>query len=230
MNGVTPTNSVSPAAPPTAGANTAASGEEAAASAGAITSDFETFLKLLTSQLQNQDPLNPMDSTEFVAQIAQFSAVEQQVRSNEALGRIETALGGGAELTAWLGTEVEAPVALSFNGDPVDLTYTANQNASGAALIVRTADGIEIAREPVTPGEASIRWDGARANGETASEGLYRFTVREVSPDGEVIETPASGFARVTEARLDGDGGVSLIFDGGDTANAADITAARRVE
>ena len=54
-------------------------------SANEMAGDFETFLKLLTAQLRNQDPLQPMDSTEFVAQLASFSAVEQQVRANDRL-------------------------------------------------------------------------------------------------------------------------------------------------
>ena len=64
----------------------------AANAAGTISSDFETFLRLLTTQMQNQDPLNPMESTEFASQLAQFSAVEQQVRSNELLVGLQAGL------------------------------------------------------------------------------------------------------------------------------------------
>ncbi len=66
----------------------------------AISGDFETFLKLLTTQMRNQDPLKPMDSTEFVAQLASFSAVEQQIRANDRLrqhpGRAVGRQPGGA--------------------------------------------------------------------------------------------------------------------------------------
>ena len=61
-------------------------------------SDFTTFLKLLTAQLRNQDPLKPLDSTEFVAQLATFSSVEQQVKTNDTLATIQQLLGGGKRL------------------------------------------------------------------------------------------------------------------------------------
>ena len=61
---------------------------EAADAANELAGDFETFLSLLTAQLRNQDPLKPMESTEFVAQLASFSAVEQQVRTNDRLDEL----------------------------------------------------------------------------------------------------------------------------------------------
>ena len=75
------------ASPPTAGQSSPAN-----AASGALASDFETFLKLLTSQLRNQDPLKPLDSTDFVAQLASFSAVEQQVNTNTKLDQLLGAL------------------------------------------------------------------------------------------------------------------------------------------
>lgn len=72
------------------------------ANATALSSDFETFLKMLTVQMQNQDPLNPIDSTEYAMQLATFSSVEQQVLTNDLLRQM---MGGqGAQLldAAWL--------------------------------------------------------------------------------------------------------------------------------
>lgn len=54
-------------------------------SSGALTSDFDTFLRMLTVQMQNQDPLDPVDSADYAVQLATFSGVEQQVRTNELL-------------------------------------------------------------------------------------------------------------------------------------------------
>lgn len=72
----------------------AATGTVEAKNAFALESDFTTFLNLLTAQLRNQDPMNPTDSTQFVAQLAQFSNVEQAVKSNKTLDAILGALGG----------------------------------------------------------------------------------------------------------------------------------------
>ncbi|MEM9127629.1 MAG: flagellar hook capping FlgD N-terminal domain-containing protein, partial [Pseudomonadota bacterium] len=62
--------------------------------ANALTSDFETFLLMLTAQARNQDPLEPLDSSQYASQLAQFSMVEQQVQTNDLLSSLSNALGG----------------------------------------------------------------------------------------------------------------------------------------
>ena len=205
----------------------AAATEEDKGEAGAITADFETFLKLLTTQLTNQDPLNPLDSTEFVAQIAQFSAVEQQVQTNSALGRIETALGGGSALTEWLGAEVEAAAAVRFDGEPVSLSYDADQSAQSALLVVTNQDGQAVDAQALQAGVDQITWDGQLANGDEAEPGIYSFAVQQTFADAEATVVTPSGFARVVEARIAENGGVDLVLEGGDTVSASDVTAAR---
>ena len=72
-----------------------------------INSDFQTFLTMLTTQMQNQDPLNPMESTEFATQLATFSGVEQQVRTNELLGSLQDsmALSSMGQIAGWIGMD-----------------------------------------------------------------------------------------------------------------------------
>ena len=82
----------------------------AAASAGAptmISSDFQTFLRMMTAQMQNQDPLNPMEASDFAVQLATFSGVEQQVRSNDLLAGLsdQMSLMGVSQLAGWVGME-----------------------------------------------------------------------------------------------------------------------------
>ena len=78
---------------------------------GGITSDFTTFLKMLTTQMQNQDPLNPIDSTDYAAQLATFSGVEQQVRTNSLLADLGTQFGlmGMAQLATSLDGRPASP-------------------------------------------------------------------------------------------------------------------------
>lgn len=214
--------------PLTSGAASATAGTATeTGSQGALTSDFDTFLQLLTAQLRNQDPLNPMEGTEFVAQLAQFSAVEQQVRANDALGRIEALLGGGSGLTDWLGATVEAPVALAFDGEPVSLRYEADPAATQAALIIRTDSGLEAGRQPLAPGDPEISWTGALGLGGAAENGFYRFTIEERAADGTVTEKAARGFAEVSEARLDPTGAVALVFANGESIAASAVSAVR---
>ncbi|MEM8754262.1 MAG: flagellar hook capping FlgD N-terminal domain-containing protein [Pseudomonadota bacterium] len=195
--------------------------------AAAISSDFETFLQLLTAQLENQDPLKPLESTEFVAQLAQFSAVEQQVRSNDTLDEILSALsGGGASLGEWLGAEVGASAALKFDGAPITLTTTPEATATEATLVVRTADGTPVARIPVEPAATEIVWDGSTAAGGTAPEGFYRFTVERAAEGAPLPDDAPEGFARVVEARIVS-GETRLILESGDDVPAAEVVAIR---
>lgn len=190
--------------------------------AGAIDADFETFLNLLTAQLKNQDPLNPADSTEFVAQLAQFSAVEQQVKSNNTLESILEAVGGGATgLADYLGSEVLAEDALEFRGDPIALTVEPSLTATSANLVVRDDEGRVVSRETVDPTASELTWDGGDAD-----DGFYTFAVERFDGGATLGEEAAKGFSPVVEARLV-NGSPVLILAGGGEINQNDLLAVR---
>lgn len=218
---------------PSPTATTTAAATQAAAAAGAasdpkIDANFDTFLSLLTAQLRNQDPLEPVDSTDFVAQLAQFSAVEQQVQTNDALAEILGQLGGGdiGSLASWLGAEVQAAGPVFFDGSPIALTTTPTPDATAASLIVRDAAGDIIARQPVDGRDAKISWNGRTNAGSAAPEGAYSFTVESVR-NGDALPTQqAVGYSRVEEVRLDGDAPV-LVLKGGDLVGLDDVLAVR---
>src|SRR5690606_25523957 len=88
-----------------------------------IDSDFETFLVMLTTQMQNQDPLNPIQSSDYAAQLATFSGVEQQVKTNTLLESLSTQLGlsGMAQMAAWVGMEARVTAPVLFEGTPLTL-------------------------------------------------------------------------------------------------------------
>jgi flagellar basal-body rod modification protein FlgD len=194
-----------------------------------LSADFNTFLKLLTAQLRNQDPLNPSDSTEFVAQLAQFSGVEQQVQTNTKLNSILEALSATSTgaLADWLGREVRAPAAAPFTGEPVDVfPPSAPVDATNAVLIVRDASGAVIDEQPFTPGATSLTWDGRLESGETAEPGNYRFEARFGLPQEATTTIDAEVFSRVIEARREG-GEAILTVGGGVSVLADDVTAVR---
>ncbi|NNF91122.1 MAG: flagellar hook assembly protein FlgD, partial [Boseongicola sp.] len=89
----------------------------------ALSSDFETFLLMLTTQMQNQDPLNPIESQDFAVQLATFSGVEQQVLSNELLETLATGMGlsGMSQLAGWVGMEARVTAPAAFDGTPITL-------------------------------------------------------------------------------------------------------------
>lgn len=111
------------------------------------TSDFHTFLTLLTAQMRNQDPLKPMDSTEFVAQLASFSAVEQQIETNSKLGELLGVLSDSPTVnpTEWLGKEV---LRESDSGSGFDFVSEVRLDQGNTILVFK--DGTSLNAEDVT--------------------------------------------------------------------------------
>ena len=176
-------------------------------------SDFNDFLTLLTSQLKNQDPLQPLDSTQFVEQLASFSAVEQQVGTNEKLSRL-VAQGNAQEigqLGGWIGLTVDVP----------DRT-----GAISVEAIIVDSDGDAVARVPVEDASVPFVWSGEKANGQTASPGLYGVSFAYDFENSASTRVDASASGKVTEARIDDDGPL-LILDNGARIRPSDVAALR---
>ena len=177
---------------------------EASASSAAAASDFDTFLTLLTAQLRNQDPLSPLDSTQFVEQLASFSAVEQQIETNSLLQELTASLSasGLEEASQWIGRVVEIPGgAAYFTGDALTYRIAGSENGAPSEAVVSDADGDVIYRETLEPGQEFFSWDGKTESGETAPEGSYAVAINYVE-GGEVVDTLAPiTISEVTEAR-----------------------------
>lgn len=196
--------------------------------ASAISSDFDTFLRLLTVQMQNQDPLNPVDSADYAVQLATFSGVEQQVQTNELLKSLgaQVQLSGMAEFAAWVGREVRAPMAADFNGSPVTVVPTIDPGADGAELVVRNQAGVEVQRLPLSLTAGPVEWAGVDGTGAPFAPGFYSFEV--VNKIGsEVLSTSqAEVYARVEEVQASG-GILMLILDSGVAVPAEYVSAVR---
>lgn len=200
--------------------------DEAAAGAGAA--DFQTFLTLLTTQLRNQDPLKPMESTEFVAQLASFSGVEQQIRTNDRLEHIFDALAGGtsAGLAAWIGREVRAPAQGAFAGVPVDIEAAPLDEADRAVLVVKNDFGQVVARRAVDPADATLSWDGQDELGRSLPHGRYGFEIESYKGEDLLGTAPGQVFATVSEMRIE-DGAQILVLEGGARVALEEVTALR---
>jgi len=204
------------------GTSTAAAQQAAASQnttsqgSAALSSDFETFLTMLSVQMKNQDPLNPTDSTEFASQLAQFSTVEQQTLTNTLLTNLGSQLGamGMGNLATWVGMEARVTAPAHFTGDPVQVVPNANALAAEATLIVRDESGDEVQRYAIDPKADSVTWSGIDDAGNPFPDGNYTF-VTESRANGEVLDSVYSDvYMRVTEAR-NSDSGVILISPGG---------------
>lgn len=193
-----------------------------------LSSDFETFLKMLTTQMENQDPLNPMDSAEFATQLATFSSVEQQVMTNDLLTDLNTQIGalGMAQLSGWIGMEARADMPIAFEGAPVPLTLQTSDLADSAQLVIHDANGTLVQRLDIPTRGGEFAWAGLDAGGAPLPQGQYSATVESYS-QGDVIQThPAQVHAIITEARQNG-AQTELVMAGGQTVSATDIAALR---
>ncbi|WP_138936263.1 flagellar hook capping FlgD N-terminal domain-containing protein [Roseovarius arcticus] len=193
-----------------------------------LNSDFETFLKMLTAQMQNQDPLNPVDSTEFASQLAAFSTVEQQVRTNDLLTGLGTQLGilGMGQLQGWVGMNARAEMPVAFDGSAVPLTLTTQQGTDLARLVVRDAAGGIVQELDVPTSGGEFSWSGRDTAGILLPEGTYSISVDSFQGDELLGSNPVTAQARIVEARLSG-GSTVLVMAGGQQVSAANILGLR---
>ncbi|MFU8882075.1 MAG: flagellar hook capping FlgD N-terminal domain-containing protein [Rhodobacterales bacterium] len=199
-----------------------------AAARSVIGSDFETFLKMLTTQLKNQDPLNPMDSSDFAVQLATFSSVEQQVLTNELLTGLSGQMGqvGLAQLATWVGMEARAATPVQFGGFPVTVHPAPLATADAARLSVHNEDGILVQSMPIPVSSEPYVWTGRDATGQSLPNGVYRLTVESLSLGQVVDSTTPETYSRIQEARIDA-GATILVMENGAMIDAALITALR---
>lgn len=201
----------------------------AAPTKSGLSGDLDTFLRLLTAQLRNQDPLKPMESTEFAVQLATFSSVEQQVRTNDFLEKIagEGSLAGMAELAGWVGMEARVAAPVQFSGAPVSLTYKADATADAAVLVTYDSLNREVKREAVSPTATSLTWVGSNGSGGLLPNGSYSFKLESVKAGEVMSQKPVEIFAVVTEVQNGTDGPV-VVLQGGSSVAASAVTALRR--
>jgi flagellar basal-body rod modification protein FlgD len=210
--------------PTAAGVQTAGSGT----TSGTISADFETFLRLLTTQMQHQDPLNPIESTEFASQLAQFSGVEQQVRTNDLLTGLQSGLAalGMGQLGSWIGMEARAEMPVNFDGQAVTLAGAPHALADRMELVVRDARGEIVQELPIPLSGDSFEWDGTGPDGSVLAPGLYNFAVRALSGEEVLEERGAMVYGSVQEAAIVG-GEIWLTMTDGVSIPSGDVLGLR---
>ncbi len=161
-------------------ANSAATG-----AAKTLAQDFDTFLTLLTSQLQNQDPLEPMDSSEFTSQLVQFASVEQAIQTNknfETLISLTSANTTSAALD-YLGRQVTYTGADSnLQGAGIDWSYILDPDAIASSIAVKDATGkvVFAADGPEDGGAHQFAWNGKDNNGQDLPDGVYSLSISAI--------------------------------------------------
>lgn len=191
---------VNPAA--TTGATTTTSTSSTAINTSGIGEEFDNFLQLLTAQIKNQDPLSPLDSTQFVEQLATFSSLEQQVKTNVSLEGIASMIGDLHAIIAndWLGQEVAvASKHVAYEGTPVEFEVNPSIAHDQAMLTVKDSQNNVIWQEALDPSTQRHTWDGSVAGQSTkAASGIYQFQL-DLYKDGQPIaQTDAEFISKVT--------------------------------
>lgn len=193
--------------------------------------DKEAFLKLLVAQLSHQDPLQPTEGTEFVAQLSQFAMVEQAIAQSTKLDVLSAQMAGLAnnEATALVGKEVTVRGSgVAFDG--VTATgASVSLGAPAASVTVRIQDAsgktvrtLELGARG--PGAVAIAWDGKDDAGQPVAKGTYAIKVDAKDADGKPVEASQDVVGRVTKVTFD-KGYPELFLDSGVTAPISDLVS-----
>lgn len=198
-------------------------------SSAALTTDFETFLRLMTTQLEFQDPLNPVDSTEYLSQLASFSAVEQQTRTNKILTTMQSSFNmfGMAQIASWVGSEARAEMpAVVEDGAPVTLYPQIPVKADQSVLLVRDAGGKLVSRVDIPVNAMEYEWVPTDATGAALPNGAYTLSLENSADGAQIDTTGVELYGRITEVQgLEGE--MVLVMEGGRKVISTAITALR---
>lgn len=208
--------------------NSVAASANSAAAPSKITSDFNTFLRMLTVQMQNQDPLNPIDSADYAVQLATFSGVEQQVRTNQLLADLQGRFQqlGMAEMASWIGKEARSNAPILYEGTPVTLSPNPAVGSTRAVLAVRDSAGNLVAREEIPVSTEPFQWLGGGMDGSPLPPGVYSIELESLNGATVLDSRPVEHYARVVEAK-GGAAGTTLVLRGGIEVPASSVTALR---
>ena len=169
-----------------------------------LASSFDTFLKLLTSQLKNQDPLSPLDSNQFTQQLVQMTGVEQQIGTNDLLKQLVSNTGSTvSQAVSVIGKDVQAAVATSgLSGGKANWNYKLDRAATDVKVEVLDSNGKIVHAEAPTDtkaGDHVFTWDGKDLSGAKLPDGgTYTLRVTAVDAAHTAVTSSVSIKGRVT--------------------------------
>ncbi len=169
-----------------------------------FTQNFDTFLTLLTTQMKNQDPLNPMDSNQFTQQLVEFSQVEQQIKTNSQLSTMISNQAGSEALSAqsMVGQTIQynGSQAVLQNGQ-AQFSYTLPSNAAAVSVSIQDANGATIfsGAGQTTAGTYNFTWNGKNNAGQQQPDGgAYTINVQAMDTNGKPITATTTATGVVT--------------------------------
>jgi flagellar basal-body rod modification protein FlgD len=174
-----------------------------------LSGNFDTFLTLLTTQLKDQDPTSPMDSSTFTQQLVEYSQVEQQIDSNTNLQTLITQgqTQSGAYATSYLGKTVTVTGGQgSLTGGTASWNYNLGAAAASTNLTVSDSTGkvVYSAAGATAEGNNSFTWNGQDNNGNQLADGTYSLAATAVDSSGAAITSTVTSAGQVSEVNMTG--------------------------
>jgi len=172
-----------------------------------LAGDLDAFLLLLTTQLKNQDPLSPLEPTEFTGQLVQFASVEQQIATNKSMEDLLTVQNASlaSSVVGFIGTDVNASgTEMPLQDGSAQFTYTLAHNAKSTDITILDSKGAVIlnAQGSLNAGTHEFKWDGKDNYGNTMVDGAYTINVNPMDFDEQVVSTTINFKAHVTGVNM----------------------------
>jgi flagellar basal-body rod modification protein FlgD len=208
--------------------NTPATNSTATGSSTGLNADFTMFLKLLTTQMQNQDPLSPMDTTQYTQQLVQYSQVEQSMSQTSTLKDILSTLGTQnlTQASSLIGHAVEADsnVAGLTASVPAQWNWTTPRDATTVVATISDASGkvVDTRTVSVTGSTGTLGWDGETSSGRQMEAGKYSLSIKALDSSGTELTSSVRSIGTVSDVQLDN--GAILVTVNGNQFDAGKLT------
>lgn len=169
--------------------------------------DFNLFLKLLTTQAQNQDPLNPTDATQYTQQLAQFSQVEQSLQQTgtlkEILSRFSTQdLSSASNLIGREATFDSDTIGMTSKS-PARWTYSKSGMTGPLTATIKDANGKTVSTQTIddNSGKGQVTWTGVKSDGSQAADGAYTLSVKGNDSSGKAVSAAINAIGTVGDVQ-----------------------------
>lgn len=153
-----------------------------------LAQNFDQFLTLLTAQLKNQNPLDPLNTNEFTSQLVQFASVEQQMKQNDSLTTLlsKTDASNAIGVLSFVGRKVTASgTTTALENGKAEWVFDAARAGTGK-ITISDSNGKAVYKTSIalSGGPQTYTWDGTRTDGLTADDGLYSVSIEGSTVDG----------------------------------------------
>jgi flagellar basal-body rod modification protein FlgD len=195
--------------PPATSATNSSTSSSSNSALNGLSGNFDTFLTLLTTQLQNQDPMNPMDSDQFTQELVAFSGVEQQINTNDNLKQLISLQQGTTSNNAinYLGKSITITDGSGqlTDGD-AHWSYALGGAATSTTITITDSNGkvVYTGTGETSAGQHDFDWDGKDNSGNALDDGTYKLSVAALASDGSTVESAVASKGVVNEVNFTG--------------------------